>query len=30
METKRIGIKIKSYVYQDCETLGMNEECKKG
>lgn len=30
MEAKRIGIKIKAYIYQDCETLGMNEECKKG
>ena len=30
METKRIEIKINSYVYQDCDTLGMNEECKKG
>jgi hypothetical protein len=30
MEAKKIGIKIKSYIYQDCETIGMNEECKNG
>ena len=30
MDAKRIGIKIKVYIDQDCKTLGMNEACKKG
>jgi hypothetical protein len=30
MNTKKIEIKIKEYISQDCDSLGMNKECKKG
>ena len=29
IEEGLIKDKIKSYIYQDCETLGMNAECKE-